>query len=474
MAALHDLTALEQAAAIRSGDTTSVELTEHYLARSQQHSDTVGAFVVRTPELALEQARAADALVRDAKRRTGLPPLLGVVCPVKDLDSVAGVPTRYGSALFEVMPEADDNVVSRMRTGGLVFTGKTNTPEFGLPCYTEPDVAPPARTPWDLERSAGGSSGGAAAAVASGLAPLAHGSDGGGSIRIPSSVTGLVGIKPSRGRISSGPVGDAVGDITTHGPIARTVADAAALLDVMAGRFTGDPHTALPPRQGSFLDAAQREPGRLRIGFYTKPMLATGDIHPEVKSAVERTVLTLESLGHELVEVEPPFDEELLPTFTVLWCALALLAPIPAEDEARLRPLTQYLRARGREYSAHDLASAVSKVRSSSRAALIRSEPFDAVLAPTLADLPAFVGQLRDDADPAGDFHAQAAFSPFCATYNITGQPSINIPANWTQRCLPVGVQLIGRSNEEETIISLAAQVETASDWTTRRPAIWT
>ncbi|MEI8082484.1 MAG: amidase, partial [Actinomycetes bacterium] len=226
---LHDLSALQQGAAIRSGEVSAVELAEHYLDRGRRLGDTVGAYVIMTPELALDQARAADARVRGAVDGEALSELLGVVCPIKDLVFVAGVPTRAGSAAIDITPTFDDDVVANIRAAGLVITGKTNTPELGLPCYTEPDVAPPARTPWDLERSAGGSSGGAAAAVASGLAPLAHGNDGGGSIRIPSSTAGLVGIKPTRGRVSNGPFGDIVGDLPTSGPIARTVADCAAL-----------------------------------------------------------------------------------------------------------------------------------------------------------------------------------------------------------------------------------------------------
>lgn len=473
MAALHDLTALEQAAAIRDGQTTAVELAEHYLERSQGLSETVGAFVTMTAELALDQARAADALVGAGADSQPFPPLLGVVCPVKDLSFVAGVKTSFGSDLFDITPEADDNVVTRMRAEGLVFTGKTSTPELGLPCYTESPTVAPARTPWDLSRSAGGSSGGAAAAVAAGLAPIAHGSDGGGSIRIPAAVTGLVGIKPSRARISNGPLGDSVGDLVAHGPLARTVADAAALLDAMAGRFPGDPLTAAGPVHGSFLDAARRDPGRLRIGFYTKPSLAQVSVHPDVVTAVSRTAAALSELGHEVEEVEPPFNDSLLPTFMTLWTTMALLFPIPPEDEQRLLPLTRYLRTLGRDVSGVELASAVSLLRIASRAALTQSAQYDAVLAPTLADIPARVGQLRNDDDPAKDFDDQVSYSPYCACYNVTGQPSINVPMNWNASGLPIGVQLVGRMNDEEAIISLAAQLEAAHNWHDRTPEVW-
>jgi amidase len=474
MASLHDLTALEQAAAIRSGQTSAVELTQHYLDRSERLSDQVGAFVIQTPERALDQARAADARVRVAQDCNELPVLLGVVCPVKDLDFVAGVQTRLGSVAFDITPAADDNAIAKMRVAGLVFTGKTNTPEMGLPCYTEPDVAPPARSPWDLERSAGGSSGGAAAAVCAGLAPIAQGSDGGGSIRIPSSVTGLVGIKPTRGRISNGPLRDAVGDLATHGPIGRNVADTAALLDVMAGPFPGDPFSARGPVHGTFLAAATREPGPMKIGFYSTGSLSDVRVHPDVVDALTSTAVLLETLGHEVVEIAPPFNNDLLPVFLSVWSTLALLTPVAPEDEDKLRPLTRYLRDRGREVSGNELATAISMMRMSSRVAMEASAHFDAVLAPTLADVPALVGQLRNDDDPTADFAAQVDYSPFCAVFNVTGQPAINVPLNWNERSgLPIGVQLVGRMHDEETIISLAASLERAQDWTTRRPAIW-
>ena len=475
MTALHDLTALEQAHAIRSGQTTSVELTEHYLGRSEKHGDTVGAFVILTEELALQQAEAADARVRSAADDDVLPPLLGVVCPVKDLNFVAGTPTRLGSAVVDITPFTDDNVVAKMRTAGLVFTGKTNTPEMGMPCYTEPDpdIAPPARTPWDLERSAGGSSGGAAAAVASGLAPIAHASDGGGSIRIPASVTGLVGIKPSRGRISCGPLRDSVGDLATSGPIARTVADCAALLDAMSGQFPGDPFAALPPRYGTFLEAATRNPGRLKIGVCTTPSITHDGIHPDVQTAVDATVAALEALGHEVVETQPPFTEWIRPTFTMLWSSLSLLTPIMPEDEEQLRPLTRWLRDQGSKVTGNELAAGISMIRVASRGAMMASYHLDAVVAPTIADLPAFVGQLRDDDDPAADFEAQVQYSPFCAAYNLTGQPAINVPMNWNSAGLPIGIQLVGRMFDEETIISIAAQLEMAHSWLNLRPEIW-
>ena len=230
---IHDLTVTELAAAIRAGRLSPVEITEHYLQRIDRLNEQVGAFYTVTPELAREQAAAAEKAVSSELRSPGgrvesLSPLTGIPIPIKDLNMVAGVRLTYGCTIFaDNVATEDDYVVAALRAAGTVMTGKTAAPEFGLPCYTETRIGPPARTPWDLSRSAGGSSGGAAAAVAAGLAPAAQGSDGGGSIRIPSSVCGLFGIKPSRGRISGGPLMPDLVGLSTDGPLARTVADAA-------------------------------------------------------------------------------------------------------------------------------------------------------------------------------------------------------------------------------------------------------
>src|SRR3954453_21009790 len=256
---------LEQGSAIRSGEVSPAELVEHYLARIERWSDEVGAFVTVTDELARDQAKLAGASVGDDPS-----PLYGVPPAIKDLNLTAGVVTQFGSAaMVGHVPDVSDEVVLRLEAAGTISLGKTNTPEFGSPCYTEPDVAPPARTPWDLDRMAGGSSGGPAAAVAAGLVPVAHGSDGGGSIRIPASCCGLVGLKPTRGRISGWPMYGEVTGLATGGSLARTVRDAAAMLDVLAGRRPGDPSWA-PPPSSTFLAACDREPGRLRIARFAE------------------------------------------------------------------------------------------------------------------------------------------------------------------------------------------------------------
>ena len=474
MTQLHDLTALEQAAAIRVGEISSLELAEHYLARTEALNATVGAFITVTPEVALEQARAADTEVREIVDRDDLPVLHGVVVPVKDLNFQAGVRCTLGSRAYDMTPFGDDNVVVRMKQGNLVMTGKTNTPEFGLPCYTENDVAPPARTPWDLSRSAGGSSGGAAAAVSAGLAAAAHGSDGGGSIRIPASVCGLVGIKSSRGRISNGPLRDPVGEFPVSGPITRTVRDAAALLDVMAGAFPDDPYPAprLPVGE-TFLRAAGREPGVLRIGRFATPVIANVDVHPDCLDAYESASSLLEQLGHVVEDIPPPLPDAVVPAFETIWSVLAQLTPVEPDKVELLQPLTRYLRDRGAKASGIDLAGAVSFARVLARGAINATAAYDVLLTPTLAKPPVPVGYFTEGGDSAENFERQKAFTPFTAIFNLTGQPAISLPLHWNAEGLPIGIQLVGRPYDEPTLIALAAQLEQARPWLGRHPEMW-
>lgn len=468
---LHDLTALEQAQAIRRREISSVELARHYLARSHSLNEAVGAFVTLTDDLALEQATEADRLVLESSDAAGLPVLHGVVVPVKDLNQVKGVRTRFGSLTVDVVSAVDDDVVAELRRGNTVMTGKTTTPEFGLPAYTESDTGPYARTPWDLTRGAGGSSGGAAAAVAAGLAPVAHGSDGGGSIRIPASVCGLVGIKPTRGLISNGPMPDGLGRLGVQGVLARTVADAAALLGVMAGR--DDAYVA-----------GLRDPGQLLIGRYHQPVIADTDVHPESITAFEDTSALLESLGHRLVDIEVPLPLEAVPHFELVWAAGAAGIPVPAEREGDLRPLTRWLRERGRALLPGELDAALHLMSVHAERALAETAHLDIILTPTLADVPAELGAIRDDADPAGDFEAQKRFTPYTSPYNMTGQPAVSLPVHWTGNDpatsgagpgagLPVGIQLVARPMHESVLLGLAAQFEAARPWAHRHPEVW-
>ena len=468
MTELHDLTALEQGAAIRAGDVSATELVDHYLQRVERLSDTVGAFVTVTGEMARKQALLAAGSVGDDSS-----PLYGVPTAIKDLHLTAGVRTEFGSATMAgYVPDVSDEVVLRIESAGLISLGKTTTPEFGSPCYTEPDNAPPARTPWDLERMAGGSSGGAAAAVASGLVPIAQASDGGGSIRIPASCCGLVGLKPTRGRISGGPMyGDPVG-LSTAGPMARTVRDAAAFLDVMAGPAVGDP-TWAPPSATTFLAACDQPPGRLRIGRFAAPVIADAPVHPECVAAYESATRLLVSLGHDVEEIDVPLPPEAVPTFETCWAVLTALSSAPPGTEGRLRPLTRWLQERGRAVSGPEFGLAVGELRRIAARALRTLAPYDAVLTPTLAQPPLRIGEIRDDADPARDFENQKAFTPWTSAWNLTGMPAISLPLHWTPEGLPVGVMLAARPAQEHLLLALAAQVEGEAPWIGRKPNIW-
>ena len=404
-----------------------------------------------------------------------LSPLHGVPIAIKDLNPVAGQPLTLGSKAFEdTVAPVDDFVVALLRQAGTISLGKTNTPEFGLACYTEPDVAAAARTPWDTTRGAGGSSGGAAAAVAAGLVPFAQASDGGGSVRIPASVCGLFGIKVSRGRISNGPLtGDLTG-LAWNGPLARTVADAAAMLDAMSVvPMPGDPHWAppLPPGE-TFLAHASRLPGRLRIGRHLGNVL-DAPVHADVIAAYEATSALLSDLGHEIVDFEPTASAKLEEDFRVLWSVAALSVPCDPDREHLLRPLTRWLRALGRSHSAERYLGAVANLQLAARQAVGQLLGYDAVLTPTLAQPPAPVGALRNDADPEADFRAQAAFAPYPALANLLGTPAVNVPVCWTSGGLPIGSQLLGRPGDEAGLIRLSAQLEEASGWPRRRPPLW-
>jgi amidase len=476
MAELHDMTALEQAAAVRSRQVSPVELVEHYLDRVQRRNAELGAFVTVTGEDALDRAKKAEDQLSTSDPAT-LPPLFGVPTAIKDLNLTAGVRTTLGSALFaEFVPPVDDNVVTLLRRAGTISLGKTNTPEFGLPCYTENSVAPPARTPWDTTRSAGGSSGGAAAAVAAGLVPFAQGSDGGGSVRIPASVCGLFGIKVARGRISNGPIGGDVTGLPWIGPLARSVRDAAALLDAMAVPMPGDPHWAAPLTNGAtFLSYAGRDPGTLRIGRYATPVIEGSEVHPDCLAAYEAATAALTDLGHEVEDIDAPFPPEAMRAFETVWGVSAASAPVDPAREDELLPLTRWLRGRGAATTGAQFVGAMSQLQMLSRQWIMRTAGYDAVLSPTLASPPAPVGWFSETGDPAEDFLRQEQFTPFTAVYNVTGQPAVSVPLHWTEGdpTLPIGIMLAGRPADEATLVSLSAQLEDAVPWADRRPPGW-
>ncbi len=472
VATVHDLTAVEQASAIRAGELSPVDLVAHYLTRIDRFGASLGAFAEVTADRAEAAARAAQKVIDTGDE---LPPLHGVPLAIKDLTVTAGVKTRFGSAVFDdYLPNYDDDVVGFLAAAGTISLGKTNVPEFGLSCYTENKLGPAARNPHDPSRMAGGSSGGAAAAVASGLLPFAHGTDGGGSIRIPAAMCGLVGIKSSRGLISRGPVGSDPLGLSVHGPLARTTADAAALLEAMTVPVLSEPYFAADRfPAGSFTIAAGRDPGRLRIGRTLDTPIESPVIDPAVRRAFDDTTVLLTELGHHVEDVSLPNPPGLLAAFVLLWAALAHGTPLPPGAGPELMPLTRHLLDRGARSTAAELIRAQATVQAAGRALVRAMLPYDCVLTPTVALLPPPVGYFTDSGDPAQDFARQLAFTPWTAQLNITGQPAINVPLQWTPSGLPIGMQLIGRPGGEPTLISLCGQLERARPWIGHRPAQW-
>ncbi|MBB1157200.1 MULTISPECIES: amidase [Amycolatopsis] len=449
-----DLTLAELAAAVRARDVSPVELAEEYLGRIDRDNEKVGAYLAVDREGALAAAREAEALVLSGTR--DLPALCGVPVSVKDTWPVKGLRYTAGSKVFaDRVAEVDAAVVTQLRQAGMVVLGKTNAAEFGCSSCTE-TVFGAARNPHDLARTAGGSSGGAAASVAAGLAPAAHGSDGGGSVRIPAACCGLVGIKPTRGRVSPAPGPDSAG-LATAGPIARTVADAALLLDAMSAARPGDTHQLPPVPDGHFANSAERDPGRLRIGVLRGP--ASDD--PWCRRACEDTAALLADLGHDVADAAPTGPDDYREEFAVVWSLLAASVPVPAEREQDLLPLTRWLREKARGYDAVTFMSALVSMQAAARRIATRYDRFDVVLSSATAALPPLVGGLAD-ADPERTFENMLEFHPLTPLANITGQPSLTVPALRTPGGLPAGVLLTGRYGAETTLISVAAQLERA------------
>lgn len=466
MTELHELDAIAQAKSLRAGDFSSVELVQHHLNRIDRHSVALGAFITVTAEQAMAQAAEADVALAAGDAA----PFTGVPTAIKDLTLTAGIATSMGSSLMrDVTPSVDSHVVTLMRRAGFISLGKTNTPEFGLSSYTDNNLIGPARTPWDLARNAGGSSGGAAAAVAAGLVPLAQGSDGGGSIRIPSSACGVFGFKPSRGRVSVGPSGSDWSGLAVDGPISRTVRDAAALLDVLAHPMPGDLRP-LPDPAVTFSDHAQRDPGRLRIARWSATHLEGIAPGPDAIAAWEQASRLLESLGHEVVDVDNPFPQELEPQFNIIWSSGIAGAPIPAEADSLLRANTRYWRERGSRASAVELSRAMQFLEATTRDVITGLEAFDAVLTPTLALPPQPVEWFNESGDPVEDHHRELLFTPYTALYNMSGQPAASLPLHWTDEGLPVGIMLATHPGQDGLLFSLCAQVEAAAPWKHRRP----
>jgi amidase len=472
---LHDLTAIEQRDLLRRCEITATELLEHYLARIAEHSPRLGAFVRVTEDLARREAQAADALL--AGRGEDLPALLGLPLGFKDLHPVAGVATTFCSrAIAEHVPAADGHVVGLLRRAGVVTVGTTQAPEFGPTCYTETDVLDqPAVTPYDIGRYASGSSGGSAAAVAAGLLPFGHASDGAGSTRTPAAVCGLVGIKATRGRVSLAPL-STFQSWGSEGPLARTVADAALMLDVMAEPPPGDLYAV--PRETSFLDAAGRDPSRpLRILRYSDPGLGL-EVDPEVAEAIDGAAALLAELGHTVIDgANPqPWDDALLEAMLAAFGAGLLAvarAAVPQDRWPLMRPYTRWSVEYGEKIGAADYLAATGLLARAASAHLTAAADFDIVLTPTTTQPAVPIGWFsRDGVENEGrHMLGWSAFTPWA---NLTGQPSLSLPLHLTPTGLPVGVMLTAaRRGDDALLISLAGQVERAATFRPGHPPGW-
>ncbi len=457
--------ALEQARLIRNQEVSPVELVELYLQRIQQWDAQLGSYLTVMAESAIADAKAKTEILGRGDT-SELPPFFGVPISIKDLNSVAGVPCTYGNpALKNAIATYDDGVVTRIKQAGFIILGKTATSELGSLPYTEPNGFPPARNPWNLDYTPGGSSGGAAAAVAAGLCAIAQGSDGGGSIRGPAFCCGLVGIKPARGRVSNAPVGDHLSGIATIGPLARTVADAAALLDIMSGYVTGDPYW-LPAPEPSFLAAASLQLGRKRVAFATTvPPL--GEADSVCQQAVLETVHLLAELGH-IVEPGCPDFTGLIEPFTTVWQASVAYSGLPKE---MLQPMNRWLLER--TGSAGDYLQAVSQIQLVARKIVAFFDSIDVLVLPTYMHPPIRVGEWAD-LSPQETLDKIIQWVAPCPPFNASGQPAIALPTGFDSNGLPVGIQLVGRPAAEATLIALATQLEAAKPWSQHRPALIT
>ena len=465
--------ASELAHLVRSGELTSRELVETSLDRIEALEPELNAFVHLDPDGAV----AAAELVRPGDDR----PFAGVPIAIKDTAEVSGWPYTLGSDVFGgFVPGYDSFVVRRLREAGFVLVGKTSLPEFGILPVTEPRRFGATRNPWDTGRTPGGSSGGAAAAVAAGMLPLAHGTDGGGSIRIPAACCGLVGLKPSRGRVSRGP--DQGEDfLVQDGVLTRTVAETAELLDVLAGYEPGDASWAPPPAE-PFAAAASREPGRLRIGFTTDGAVEA-ELDPLCKRALRDAAKLLSSLGHEVQEVEAPWaGQDLLRVFTMVFgtpIAMGIFfgAKVTGREpsEELVEPLSWTIWNRIRERTALDYMLARTQLSAVSRGIVALWSDFDVVMTPALAQRPVRIGDIDACSDdPWEDFRRSGRFTPYTAVFNVTGQPAISLPLFHGEDGLPLGVQIAGRPAGEATLLSLAGQLEAVRPWADRRPELAT
>lgn len=465
----HD--AMGLAALVRKGDASPMELLELAIARAEAVNPKINAIVVEHFELAREAVRK------------GLPkgPLRGVPYLLKDLGtSMRGTITTEGSRFFRDKRHAEDStLVERYRAAGLSLFGKTHSSEFGSTPSSESVLHGQTRNPWDPTRSAGGSSGGSAAAVAAGIVPAAHATDGGGSIRIPASSCGLVGLKPSRGRVPMGPaVYEGWGGLSTAHCVSRSVRDSAALLDATQGAAIGDAYAA-PPRERLYIDEIGRDPGRLRIALMTEPLLPI-PVAEECVDAALKAARLCESLGHVVEQASPSIDA------IGLWGAMGPttmvgVATKVADREAELgrkagpedlEAINLLNVASGRKVTGLEHAQARRTLHAGSRTLGEFMRSYDVILSPTMGMLPPPLGTLSLE-QPYEDFVGPVSQSScFAALFNMTGQPAMSMPLSWTAAGVPVGVMIAARYGDESTLFRLAGQIETAEPWFDRVPRL--
>jgi amidase len=452
------LPALEQARLVREREVTPLELVEEYLGRIERFDPELNAYVTVCGD---ESVASAQQPLEG--------PFAGVPMPIKDLVQTAGVRTTFScKAYADNVPEEDAELARRIRAAGFVVLGKSNTPEFGTIPVTESDLNGICRSPWDTSRTPGGSSGGAAAAVAAGLAPIAQASDGGGSIRIPASCCGIFGLKPSRGRTSPAPYGDAYG-LSVQGPVARTIADAAAYLDALSGPEPGDPYVAPTPER-PFLEEVGRAPGRLGVALVLEPPVDV-PVDPACTSAAEETAALLVELGHDVEQVSPSWNGEALgELFAVVWQTIPAL--YPDLDASQLEPLNAEFAARSDATSSADYVRAYVRLQSYGRRVARFVAGYDVVLTPTLAQPPVPVGWIREPADPWEQYERALAFTPYTPAVNVAGLPAASVPLAWTEDGLPVGIHLVASYGAEPLLLRLSAQLEEARPWADRRPPL--
>ncbi|MGI8779773.1 MAG: amidase [Solirubrobacteraceae bacterium] len=471
MDALAFLPATQVAARIREGAVSAREAVEGCLRKIESLDPQLGAFI----EVDAERALAEAGAIPPGDER----PFAGVPIAVKANTPVAGLCMDFASQfLAGHRPAHSAYLVRRLREAGFVVVGTTNMPEFGILPTTESRHTGPARNPWDTTRTPGGSSGGSAAAVAAGLVPIAHGNDGAGSLRIPAACCGVIGLKPSRGRISRGPdLGDSF--LASDGVLSRTVVETAILLDVLAGYEPGDATWAPRPAEPYTL-AMRRDPGRLRIAMTVANALDV-DADPEVVHGVHEAAAVLRELGHEVEEASPAlpapdalgiFLQVFGPAATLGIAFGELLAGRPPLDD-EIEPMSRAIMELARELPSTGYLTALAQLQLIARGTVAFFADYDLLLTPVLASRPLAIGELHGCGDdPLADLRRAGAFAPYTALFNVTGQPAVSVPIGFGEDGLPTAVQLVGHPLGEETLLQVAAQLETARPWAAQRPAI--